>query len=107
MSRVKVRQIAHSRAGDKGDISSVAVIPYDEAHYHLLKDQLTVERVREAYGELVKGEIRRYELQGIRSLNFVMYRALDGGVSRSLAMDLHGKSRGSIMGAIEVEVPDS
>ena len=81
-----------------------STIPYDEAHYDLLREQLTAARVKEAYGEVVKGEVRRYELPGVKALNFVMYQALDGGVSRSLA--LHGKSRGSIMGTIDVEVPD-
>ena len=107
MRRVALREIAHSRAGDKGDISSVSVIPYDESHFELLKSQLTVERVKEAYGELVRGEVKRFELPGVRALNFVMHQALDGGVSRSLGMDLHGKSRGSIMGAIKVELPDA
>jgi hypothetical protein len=107
MRQVKLREIAYSRAGDKGDTSNVSVIPYDEAHYDLLREQLTAARVKEAYGEVVKGEVRRYELPGVKALNFVMYQALDGGVSRSLALDLHGKSRGSIMGTIDVEVPDA
>jgi hypothetical protein len=53
----------------------------------------------------VKGEIKRYELPGIKALNFVMYEALGGGVSRTLCLDLHGKSRGEIMGGIEIELP--
>ncbi len=103
--RVKLREIALCRAGDKGDISNVSVIPYDEKHYDFVKKQVTAERVREAYGELIKGEIRKYELPGIKALNFVMYEALGGGVSRSLCIDLHGKSRGSIMSEIEIDLP--
>lgn len=104
MRKILLREIAFSRAGDKGDISNVSVIPYDESQYELIKNQITVERVKRAYGSLVKGEIRRYELPGVKSLNFVMERALEGGVSKSLGLDIHGKSRGSIMGAIEVEL---
>ena len=105
MRKILLREIAFSRAGDKGDISNVSVIPYDESQYELIKNQITVERVKRAYGSLVKGEIRRYELPGVKSLNFVMERALEGGVSKSLGLDIHGKSRGSIMGTIEVELP--
>ena len=105
MKTIKLREIALSRAGDKGDISNVSIIPYDEKDYNLVKEQITVERVKEAYGELVKGEIERYEFPGIKALNFVMYEALGGGVSRSLCLDLHGKSRGAIMGNIELTVP--
>lgn len=105
MRKILLREVAFSRAGDKGDISNVSVIPYDESQYELLKKQITVDRVKRAYGSLVKGEIRRYELPGVKALNFVMERALEGGVSKSLGLDIHGKSRGSIMGAIEVEIP--
>ena len=104
MKTIKLREVAFSRAGDKGDISNVSVIPYDEKDFELVKEQITIKRVKEAYGELVKGKIERYEFTGIKALNFVMYGALDGGVSRSLCLDLHGKSRGSIMGNIELTV---
>ena len=104
MEVVKLREIAFCRAGDKGDISNVSVIPYDEKNFDLVREQITVKKVRQAYGELVKGDIKKYELPGIKALNFVMYEALGGGVSRSLCIDLHGKSRGSIMGEIEIEI---
>ena len=107
MKSLRLREIAYSRSGDKGDISNVSVIPYDEQHYDLVREQVTVERVKEAYGELVKGPIVRYEVPGIKALNFVMYGALGGGVSRTLCIDLHGKCRGSIMGTIEVTVPET
>jgi len=105
MRKVKLREIAFSRSGDKGNISNVSVIPYDENHFDVIRGQVTVEKVREAYGELVKGDIHRFELPGIKALNFVMYDALGGGVSRSLCLDVHGKSRGSIMGTIDIEIP--
>jgi hypothetical protein len=101
-----LREIAFSRAGDKGDTSNVSVIPYNEVDFEIVKEQVTVEKVKKAYGELVKGDITRYELPGIKALNFVMEKALGGGVSRTLCLDLHGKSRGSIMGSIEIEIPD-
>ena len=105
MKTTKLREIAFSRSGDKGDISNVSVIPYDESHYEIIREQVTVERVKKAYGSLVKGSIKRYELPGVKALNFVMHKALEGGVSRSLCLDIHGKSRGAIMGAIEIKMP--
>lgn len=92
-----VRDIAHARAGDKGDTLNVAVICHDPAHWPLLRDRLTVERVREAFAGMVRGEIRRYELPGLAALNFVLEGALAGGVSRSLSLDPHGKSLSSVV----------
>ena len=107
MKAIKLREIAFCRAGDKGDISNVSVIPYEEKHFDLVRKQVTVDKVKKAYGELVKGKIVRYEFPGIKALNFVMYGALGGGVSRTLCLDLHGKSRGSIMGTIEIKLAET
>jgi len=106
MKKVKVRDIAFGRSGDKGDISNVLIIPSDEKNYDLLLRELTVERVKEAYKGMVKGEIKRYEVPGVKAINFVMYKALDGGVSKSLCIDVHGKSRCAILQDMDIEVPE-
>lgn len=92
-----VRDIAHARAGDKGDMLNVAVICHDPADWPLLRDRLTVERVRAAFAGTVRGEVRRHELPGLAALNFVLEGALAGGVSRSLSLDPHGKSLSSVV----------
>ena len=102
--RVMLREIAHARAGDKGNISSVSVFPYDPAHYPALKAQLTPARLREAFGNLLRGEIQRYELDTLPALNFVMHEALEGGVNSSLNLDAHGKSFSFLVLSLEVEV---
>lgn len=94
---VLVRDVAYARAGDKGNTSNVVVIVYDEGNYGWLLDNLTVEAVSEVFGKVVRGEITRYEMPGIKAVNFVMKRALEGGVSRSLNLDAHGKSRANLM----------
>jgi hypothetical protein len=76
MKTLPLREIAHARSGDKGDTSNVGVIAYDEADYPILRDQVTVERVAALYGDLVRGEIVRYELPNIGALNFVLRQAL-------------------------------
>src|SRR3954468_17169095 len=97
MKTLSLRELAHARSGDKGDTSNVGVIAYDEADYPILRDQVTVERVRALYGDLVRGEIVRYELPNIGALNFVLQGALAGGVTTSLALDPHGKTRSSLI----------
>jgi hypothetical protein len=92
---VKLREIAHARAGDKGDTSNIAVIAYDERDYRLLERHVTAERVREHFAGIVRGEVTRYELPLVGALNFVLRSALGGGVTRSLALDAHGKSLSS------------
>ena len=106
MKTVPLRELAHARSGDKGDISNVGVIAYDEADYPILRDQVTVERVRALYGTLVLGEVERYELPNIGALNFVLRGALQGGVTTSLALDPHGKTRGSLILDLPIDVPD-
>jgi hypothetical protein len=93
----KLRDLAHARTGDKGDTSNIAVIAYDPADYDLLRAALTPERVQAFFGGVVRGEVRRYELPRLGALNFVMQGALGGGVTRSLALDAHGKSLGSAL----------
>lgn len=106
MSKVLLREVALSRSGDKGDVSNVSVIPYDETDWEWIRTEVTVDKVIAAYAPIVHGKIERYELPGIKALNFVMPRALEGGVSRSLNIDHYGKSRGALMGSIEIERPD-
>ena len=99
---VRVYDIAHSRAGDKGDTSNISVIAYDAAGWEILRTQLTSERVMAAFAHIAKGPIRRYELPKLQALNFVIEHALGGGVTRSLAQDAHGKSLSSLMLTIEL-----
>jgi hypothetical protein len=87
-----VRDIAHARAGDKGNISNVNVWAYDPADYEWLKRTLTAERIKQAFPQLIRGPVTRYELPHLCGLNFVMQDALEGGVNRSLNLDSHGKS---------------
>ncbi|WP_294212150.1 AtuA-related protein [Sphingomonas parapaucimobilis] len=90
-----LRDVAHIRTGDKGDISQIAVIAYREDDYELLARQVTIERVAAHFADLQVRSIRRYELPGLGALNFVLEGALRGGVTRSLALDAHGKTLGA------------
>jgi hypothetical protein len=100
----KVWDIAHCRAGDKGDTSNISVIAYDEAGWKVIREQLTVDRVQAAFAHIAKGPVRRYELPKLQALNFVIEGALGGGVTRLAAQDLHGKSLSSLM--LTIELPE-
>jgi len=89
---MKLFEIAHSRAGDKGNTLMLSLIPFNEADYKMLLDKVTIEKVKSHLKEIVHGDIIRYELPNISSLLFVCYDALSGGVTTSLALDTHGKS---------------
>lgn len=99
---MKLLDIAHSRTGDKGNISNVSLIVYDEKDYALIKEKVTAKKVKEYFSDIVKGKVERYELDNLCALNFVMYEALGGGVTRSLAIDKHGKSLSSAL--LEMEI---
>ena len=99
----KLREIAHSRTGDKGNTSNISVIAYDEKHYPLLLAQVTSARVKALFTGVVEGDVVRYELPHIAALNFVMSNALGGGVTRSLALDAHGKSLSSAVLELEID----
>jgi hypothetical protein len=89
---MKLYEIAHSRAGDKGNTLTLSLIPYNESDYSMLCEKVTVEKVKKHFNGIVSGEIVRYELPNIASLLFVCQKALLGGVTTSLAMDTHGKT---------------
>jgi len=101
---MKLREIAHSRTGDKGDTSNISVIAHHEKDYPLLQRYVTAERVKEHFSGVVKGEVIRYEMPNIGALNFVMRNALGGGVTRTLALDIHGKCLASAM--MDMEIPE-
>ena len=104
MAIVKLYEIAHARSGDKGDTSNISLIPDDENNYLLLKEKITPEVVKKHFGAVAQGEIIRYELPQISSLNFVLNNALCGGVTSSLALDTHGKSMSSVLLNLEIYV---
>jgi hypothetical protein len=99
---VILRELAHARSGDKGDISNISVIAHRVEDYDYLRERLTVERVKQCLGHVVLGEVERFEMPHVGALNFVLHRALGGGVTRSLALDTHGKCLSSVLLAMEI-----
>jgi hypothetical protein len=104
--RIPLSRIAHARSGDKGDTSNVGIIAFDARHYPLLVREVTGERVKHFFGEMVKGEVERYELPNLGALNFLMHEALGGGGTLSLRIDAQGKTLGAALLRMEIEVSD-
>ncbi len=98
---MKLWDIAHTRTGDKGNISNISLIVFDNKDFQLIKEKITATVVKQWYGDQVKGEVIRYELPLLGALNFVLYDALGGGVTSSTALDKHGKT----LGAYLLEMP--
>jgi hypothetical protein len=101
---MKLHRIAHARAGDKGDTSNISVIAYDPADWPRLERELTAERVQAHFAGIVAGPVVRFTLPSLAALNFILPHALKGGVTRSLALDAHGKCLSGLM--LELELPD-
>jgi predicted nucleic acid-binding Zn ribbon protein len=103
-ARKKVHDIALARSGDKGNRATLSVIARDPAGYPLLERTLTAERVQAQYDGVVKGRVERFTLPHLYAVHFVMYDALGGGVTRSLALDAHGKTLSAAV--LDIELAD-
>ncbi len=103
---MKLREIAHARAGDKGNTSNISLIAYRADDYERLARDVTPARVKAHFGAIVTGEVVRYELPALGALNFVLDGALAGGVTRSLVLDAHGKSLSSLLLDLDIGAPD-
>ncbi|MDH3667707.1 MAG: hypothetical protein OEN23_12325 [Paracoccaceae bacterium] len=103
--RVPLHAIAHGRAGDKGDTSNISVIAYRAEAWPLIRDEVTEARVHQVFAPLGATSVKRYMLENLRALNFVIEDTLGGGVNASLAIDRHGKALSfRLLGAIELKV---
>lgn len=102
MIKMKLFEIAHSRAGDKGNILNLSLIPFNEKDYELLYEKVTADVVKDHFKGIVEGEVVRFELPNIKAFNFVCYGSLEGGVTTSLALDAHGKSMSSALLELEI-----
>jgi hypothetical protein len=106
MAAIQLVDLAHARSGDKGDVANVGVIVYDPRDWDLLREVLTAERVKAHFGELVKGEVERFELPNLHALNFLLHGALGGGGTVSLMTDAQGKVYSTALLRMELEVSD-
>jgi len=105
--KIPLSRIAHGRSGDKGDTANIGIIAYDGRHYPVLVREVTSDRVKAHFGELVKGRVERFELPNLSALNFLLYEALGGGGTLSLRTDAQGKTYSAGLLRMEIEVDES
>jgi hypothetical protein len=99
-----LRAIAHTRSGDKGDTSNIGVIAFKPEDYPVLLREVTPESVKQFFGDLVRGEVERFELPNLGAINLLLHEALGGGGTVSLRVDAQGKTYGAALLRMEVEV---
>lgn len=107
MRRIRLADVAQARSGDKGDVANVALFAPTERLYAAFRREVTAERVRAHFGRYVRGRVERFEVPNVLALNFVLYQALGGGGARSLRSDPLGKSFGSLLLRLEIDVEEA
>ena len=100
---MKLRDIAHARTGDKGNLLNISVIAYREEDYGAIEEQVTAERVSELFAGMITRPVERYCVPGLGALNFVLHRPTTESVTRSLGLDAHGKSLGFVLLNMDIE----
>ena len=103
---MQLRDLCGARSGDKGDISDLSLFADSDAAYEVILREVTAERVKAHFGDLVQGDVERFEARNVLALKFVMQEALGGGAPRSLRSDNLGKTHGAALLRMWIEVPD-
>ena len=104
MKKIKLRDIAHGRSGDKGDAANIGIIAYDDEGYRIIEKYLTAEKVKKHFEGICHGKVERYELPNIRALNFILHNTLGGGGTVSLKHDAQGKTLAAALLRMELEI---
>ncbi len=102
--KIKLRDIAHGRSGDKGDAANIGIIAYENNGYDFIKKNLTEEKVKEHFKGICFGKVERYELPNILALNFILHNTLGGGGTVSLKHDAQGKTLAAALLRMELEI---
>src|SRR5215470_13790481 len=104
--KVSLFDLAHARSGDKGDTANVGVIALKDEFYPVLVREVTAERVKDHFGEIVKGKVERFELPNLKALNFLLHESLGGGGTLSLMTDAQGKTFSTALLRMEINISD-
>lgn len=102
--KIKLAEIAHGRAGDKGNTLLLSVIPFEEKYFSAIENQVTAKKVKEFLAHQLKGEVKRFSLPELHAFQFICEEALGTGVTTSIAMDAHGKSLSYALLEMEIEI---
>ncbi|MEP7075330.1 MAG: hypothetical protein ABI878_05925 [Acidobacteriota bacterium] len=104
--KIQLVKLAHARSGDKGDTANLGIIALEEEYYPLLVREVTAENVKRHFGDMVKGNVERFELPNLNALNFLLHESLGGGGTLSLMTDAQGKTLSTALLRMSIEVSD-
>ena len=107
MKKIKLRDIAHGRSGDKGDAANIGIIAYDDKSYAVIEKHLTTDKVKKHFEGICHGKVERFELPNIRAINFLLHNTLGGGGTVSLKHDAQGKTLAAALLRMELEIEGS
>lgn len=102
--KIRLRDIAHGRSGDKGNAANVGIIANDGKSYLIIDKHLTAEKVKKHFEGICFGNVERFELPNINALNFLLHNTLGGGGTVSLKHDAQGKTLAAALLRLELEV---
>jgi hypothetical protein len=102
--KIELLKLAHARSGDKGDTANVGIIALKDELYPILVREVTVEKVKEHFGDMVKGSVERFELPNLKALNFLLHESLGGGGTLSLMTDAQGKTFSTALLRMHIDV---
>ena len=104
--KVQLVKLAHARSGDKGDTANVGLIALKDEYYPLLVRSVTADAVKLHFGNMVKGDVERFELPNLGALNFLLHESLGGGGTLSLMTDAQGKTFSTGLLRMFIDIPD-
>ncbi len=104
--KIELLKLAHARSGDKGDTANVGVIALRDEFYPVLVREVTREKVKEHFGEMVKGDVERFELPNLGALNFLLHESLGGGGTLSLMTDAQGKTFSTALLRMKIDIAE-
>src|SRR5580765_4564865 len=102
---IQLVKLAHARSGDKGDTANVGLIALKDEYYPLLVREVTADAVKRHFGDMVKGDVERFELPNLKALNFLLHESLGGGGTLSLMTDAQGKTFSTALLRMSIEIP--
>ncbi len=105
--KIELLKLAHARSGDKGDTANVGVIALKDEFYPILEREVTAEKVKEHFGEIVKGDVERFELPNLKALNFLLHESLGGGGTLSLMTDAQGKTFSTALLRMKISIDET
>ena len=105
MRKVPLKDLAGVRSGDKGDISDLGIMAFNEEGYEILRKEITPEKVKAFFKDMVEGKVEVYEMPNLMAIKVVMRNALGGGATKTLRWDETGKAMATAVLRMEVEAP--